>query len=136
MSAGLESLYSVSRAINNLTAPLRSIQEITKICSPERYLPSYLIEMNKSSSSCPNTYKLDEAPYFMVRPGHRRVLKALNKNPKGLTVKELTLLTKKDRLSEETPEGSIRAWLKELKDGGHVDSLGKRHKRWFFVQDF
>lgn len=72
-----------------------------------------------------------------LQPGELRTLNALKQiNPEGATVRELAPLTRKDACSEETPRGSIDAWLKQLETEGLIKANQKRPKQWFFVKDY
>lgn len=78
-----------------------------------------------------------ESEKVSLQPGELRTLKALKAvSPNGLTVKELAPLTKKDDLAEETPRGSLDAWLSNLKAHGLVRANSERPKKWFFVKDY
>jgi hypothetical protein len=71
-----------------------------------------------------------------LTPGEKRTLAALkNAFPNGLTIKELSLLTRKDELAELTPEGSLGAWLNSLKEKQLVRSEATRPLTWFFVKE-
>ncbi|MBY0404302.1 MAG: hypothetical protein K2X66_10425 [Cyanobacteria bacterium] len=71
-----------------------------------------------------------------LTPGEQSILNALKKDfPKGLTVRELASLTKKDEDSEETPRGSLDVWIRNLSKKGMItDKKTKRPKTWFYVQ--
>ncbi len=72
-----------------------------------------------------------------LNPGENRTLEALRKvYPEGFTVHELSPRTKKDDLAEETPSGSLGAWLKSLERKGLVRANTERPKKWFFVKDY
>jgi hypothetical protein len=71
-----------------------------------------------------------------LQPGEIRTLEALRQvSPHGLTVKQLAPLTKKDALADDTPRGSLDAWLHNLKEQGLARSDTDRPKKWFFVKD-
>lgn len=71
-----------------------------------------------------------------LQPGEIRVLEALQRAyPEGLTVPELAPLTRKDALSEDTPRGSIDAWIKGLKAKSLIRSAGSQPKIWYSIKN-
>ncbi len=74
-------------------------------------------------------------PFSIIKEstGEYRTLQALKTVfPEGLTVSGLADKTRKDLLSDNTPENSLRPWLKKLKKLGLAEHDKNRPKKWFY----
>jgi hypothetical protein len=137
-----EYLFSTSTNVNYQHALIALFYDIVlyplELSSPIESKPqSSTITEQKEKSLYFSATQSSQQNKVIISPGAIRALKVLKMHPNGLTVKELLPLTKQDALSEETPRGSMDAWVLELKKGGHaIHEQKSKNKKWFFVKDY